>query len=381
MHGRSLAQAKKALDFAIRRLRPKDRFNVIGFSDEHSSLFSKPRQANARFVATARRSVRRLEAEGGTEIVPAVAEALDGEVDPERIRQVVLITDGSVGNEDALFRLIEDRLGDTRLFTVGIGSAPNDYLMTRSATAGRGSFIHIGRLSDVLVKMSDLLAKLETPALTDIKVQWIDGVAEIWPSPVPDLYAGEPLTITLKGSALEGHVRVSGRLGKEPWETTIPVSTTNAGPGVASIWARAKIRSLMDEGRRIQNSDYIRQSIIAVALAHQLVSQHTSLVAVDSEVARPADMPMNNVAIPTNMPDGWSQAHVFGQPNRVRRFDDSNAVTLAAIRGAGFGHILTLAGMPQTATSATWHLFIAIILFCLAAILFMVFRCPVSRSA
>ena len=183
----------------------------------------------------------------------------------------------------------------SRLFTVGIGSAPNDYLMTRSATAGRGSFIHIGRLSDVLVKMSDLLAKLETPALTDIKVQWIDGVAEIWPSPVPDLYAGEPLTITLKGSALEGHVRVSGRLGKEPWETTIPVSTTNAGPGVASIWARAKIRSLMDEGRRIQNSDYIRQSIIAVALAHQLVSQHTSLVAVDSEVARPADMPLEMI--------------------------------------------------------------------------------------
>ena len=381
MHGRSLAQAKKALDIAIRRLRPRDRFNVIGFSDVHSSLFSRPLHATARLVATARKSVRRLEAEGGTEIVPAVAEALDGEVDPERIRQVVLITDGSVGNEDALFSLIENRLGDTRLFTVGIGSAPNDYLMTRAATAGRGSFIHIGKLSDVLVKTSDLLAKLETPALTDIKVQWIDGVAEIWPAPVPDLYAGEPLTVTLKGSALKGHVRVSGRLGKEPWETAIPISTTRTGPGVASIWARTKIRSLMDEGRRTGNTDDIRQSIIAVALEHQLVSRHTSLVAVDSEVARPANMSMSSVPIATNLPDGWSRAHVLNHPTRVRRFEDANPATRAAIQDAGFGHLLALAGMPQTATSARWHLCIAFIMLCLAAMLLVVFRFRDYRSA
>ena len=381
MHGRSLAQAKKALGIAIGRLQPKDRFNIISFSDVISTVFAKPEQASARSIAIARKAIKRLEAEGGTKIIPAVAAALDGKDDTGRIRQVILITDGSVSNEAALFALIENRLGDTRLFTVGIGSAPNDYLMTRAATAGRGSFIFIRSHDEVFVKMSDLFAKLESPALTDIKVQWPDGAEDIWPNPMPDLYAGEPVTITLRGSTLTGHVRVSGRLGKEPWETTIPISVTRVGPGVASIWARAKIRSLMNEERRVKNSEEVRRSIIEVALEHQLVSRYTSLVAVDSEVARPADMPIKNVAIATNMPNGWSRAHVFGQPTNVRRFDDSNAVTLAAIQGAGFGHILTLASMPQTGTSAPWHLFIAIIMLGLVAVLVTVYRNCVGDTA
>ena len=92
-------------------------------------------------------------------------------------------------------------------------------------------------------------------------------------------------------------------------------------------------------------------------------------------------MSMNSVAIATNMPDGWSRAHVFSKPTRVKRFDDSNPVTRAAIQDAGFGHLLALADMPQTATSARWHLCIAFIMLCLAAMLLVVFRFRDYRSA
>ena len=137
----------------------------------------------------------------------------------------------------------------------------------------------------------------------------------------------------------------------------------------------------MDKGRRTGNTDDIRQSIIAVALEHQLVSRHTSLVAVDSEVARPANMSMSSVPIATNLPDGWSRAHVLNHPTRVRRFEDANPATRAAIQDAGFGHLLALSGMPQTATSARWHLRMAFIMLCLAAMLLVVFRFRACRSA
>ena len=50
---------------------------------------------------------------------------------------LVFLTDGAIGNEQQLFDTITAGLGRSRVFMVGIGSAPNSHLMSRAAELGR----------------------------------------------------------------------------------------------------------------------------------------------------------------------------------------------------------------------------------------------------
>jgi Ca-activated chloride channel family protein len=171
MHGESMEQAREALLLALGRLRGRERFNVIRFNDRTEGLFPRARAATPGHIAAARRYVRAMDAEGGTEMAPALRRALRRGEGQGGLRQVVFLTDGSVGNEQALFRLIREHLGASRLFTVGIGSAPNSYFMRKAARFGRGSFTYIGDTGEVQETMSALFERLERAALTHIHVE------------------------------------------------------------------------------------------------------------------------------------------------------------------------------------------------------------------
>src|SRR5690606_8609727 len=136
------------------------------------ALFGASRDATRENVRRAIRWVASLEARGGTEMKAALRLALNGREDPDHVRQVVFLTDGAVGNEAALFRLLRERLGGSRLFTIGIGSAPNSHFMTRAAQLGRGTFTYIGRIEEVGERMGELFAKLESPVLKSLEVRW-----------------------------------------------------------------------------------------------------------------------------------------------------------------------------------------------------------------
>ena len=163
MHGTSIEQARKSLQLALKGLRPADRFNVIQFNSSASYLFPASVDATTANVVRAREYVNRLVANGGTNMRPALKMALNGPAQESHLRQVIFITDGSVGNEAELFSLIEQDLGTARLFTVGIGSAPNGWFMRKSAEAGRGTYTYISALHEVGEKMTRLFRKLETP--------------------------------------------------------------------------------------------------------------------------------------------------------------------------------------------------------------------------
>jgi Ca-activated chloride channel family protein len=108
------------------------------------------------------------------------------------------MTDGQVDNEQELFSFIHSRLGESRLFTVGIGAAPNSHFMRNAARFGRGTFTYIGDVQQVQERMSELFAKLDAPVMTSIDVRSSDAAAESWPERVPDLYRGEPLVVAMR---------------------------------------------------------------------------------------------------------------------------------------------------------------------------------------
>ena len=365
MHGPSIAQARKALFFALDRLRPEDRFNLVQFNSVTSTLFSGVRPASPRNLHVARAYVEALAANGGTEMRPALSFALKETATEGRLRQVVFLTDGAVGNEHQLFTTIAAMIGRTRLFTVGIGSAPNSYFMRKAAELGRGTHSHIGDVQEVGQRMEALFAKLERPALTDISVTWprIDGLeVERYPATIPDLYSDQPVTFVarLAGQTLDqltGELIVEGRRAGKAWDQRLRLDDMRAAPGVASLWGRARFGEIQDGLYRGRNPEQVRQDALAVALRHQLVTAYTSLVAVDDEVVRPDSERLKSGEVARNLPHGWDYERVFGPQGGSMEL---RQMPPDLLRKAGFGG--QPVALPQTATSAGLQAVIGVLL-------------------
>ncbi len=322
MAGTSIAQARQSLLLALDRLRPGDTFNVIRFDDTMDVLFKSAVDATPENLAIAKNFVSRLDAEGGTEMLPALKAALNdaNPSDTSRLRQVVFLTDGAVGNESQLFAEIVGHIGRTRLFTVGIGSAPNTYFMQRASELGRGTFTQIGSGDQVLERMSTLFTKLEKPVMVGLKASWPEGTTvETWPDPLPDLYAGEPVVLSAKVSSLNGELHLSGTFDGKPWTAALRISDAVEGLGVAKLWARSKIAALEAKSYTDPDAKGIDKAVETVALEHHLVSSQTSLVAIDTLKSRPDGEPVSSVNMPLNLPDGWVYDKVFGSPAAIPR--------------------------------------------------------------
>ncbi len=339
MGGPSIAQARDALALSIARLRPQDSFNIIDFDDQARRLFEVAMPASAANQQRASRYVYGLDAGGGTNMMSALEQALDGGDTRGRIRQVIFLTDGAVGNETELFTVIGDRLGDSRLFTVGIGSAPNSYFMSKAAELGHGTFTHIGSVDEVSERMGQLFAKLEHPVLTDIEAIF-DGSChvEMWPETVPDLYQGEPVMIAVAvapdaAGAECQEVQFNGQFNGTSWTASMPLQGGGESAGVAAVWANAKIDSLMASVYLGAHPDEVRQQVTAVALEHSLVSQYTSLVAVDVTPSRPEGEEVHTGPVPVNLPAGWEADGVFSQPPTSRLAWNDTAERVLASSG------------------------------------------------
>jgi len=310
MSGESMQQAKEALLLGLKQLRSEDWFNVIQFNSQTEMLSPHALPASENNIDRANNYVRSLQANGGTEIAPALNAALDNAYSREHIRQVIFLTDGSVGNEAALFKIIEKKLQNSRLFTVGIGSAPNSYFMSEAAALGRGTFTYIGDIHEVKQKMSALLKKLNHPVLSDLEIRGKYGpnISKIdyWPNPIQDLYIGEPLIVSLKLPKNLKNISISGKTNQSDWSTTLPIDNSGKAKGLNVLWARNKIQSLNQQISRGAKPNEIKQAITKLGLTHHIVTKHTSLVAVDITPTRAEDLTSRDKAIPVKKPHAWN---------------------------------------------------------------------------
>jgi Ca-activated chloride channel family protein len=305
MDGPSIRQARRAVALALDRLGPRDRFNVVAFDSTTRTLFRAPVPADPVRLKRARRWVAGLEASGGTVMAPALAASLhDAEPAATDLRQVVFVTDGAVAEAPALFALVRERLGRSRLFTVGIGSAPNGHFLAGAARFGRGSHVDVASPDELGERMAALFRRLERPVLTDVEVAWHDAV-EAWPARVPDLYPGEPLVVTARLERLVGDVRVRGRRDGEPWEVRLPVGPGRPEAGIARLWAREKIRARMDAVVAGEDAGRVRADVLELALRYGLVSRWTSLVAVERTPVRPRGEDLARTDVAAGLPHGW----------------------------------------------------------------------------
>ncbi|MCJ2116870.1 marine proteobacterial sortase target protein [Methylobacterium sp. J-001] len=345
MSGASMRQAKAGLLAGLGRLTAQDRFNVIRFDDTWDALHPEPVPATSAALAEAEAFVTALEARGGTEMLAPLKAALaDPHPEDGRVRQVVFLTDGAVGDEERIFAAIHGNLGRTRLFMVGIGSAPNGHLMRHAAEIGRGSFTEIRDLAQVGERTRALYEKLESPAVTDLTATFsVPGVA-VTPGALPDLYRGEPLVFAARlPEAASGTVTVSGRVGARSWTRTLPLAQAGAGAGISKVWARSRIGET--ETARITGrlgADAADAVVLALALEHGLTTRLTSLVAVDATPRRAPRTPLVAADLPLNLPAGWDFAKVFGT-ERSGEAPADKAARIVPINAAG-----AAVDLPQT---------------------------------
>jgi Ca-activated chloride channel family protein len=319
MRGVPLEAAKKVVRQALAAVRPQDTFQIIRFSENASGLGPDPLTPTAENLRRALAYLDSLQGQGGTEMIAGIRAALGRPADPDRLRIVAFLTDGYIGNEREILGEVRRTIGDARLFSFGIGSSVNRYLLEGLAEEGRGVAAFLGprETPDELVER--FVRRIDTPVLTDIRIRWEDlEVSDLEPAKIPDLFAGQSLLIHGRyRRAQTGVILVEGRRrGRHEILRQVAVlpEREEDHEALGRLWARARIHRLerqLHDGPR----EDVREAIIQLGLRHRLMTHWTSLVAVDSAVVNTTG-PAPEIAVPVEMPEDVSYEGVFGKKYR-----------------------------------------------------------------
>jgi len=355
MAGASMAQARTAVLRALETLQPEDAFNVIAFDSQTQRLFATPRPATADAIASARRFVGLLAANGGTEMYAALDAALEPSAERRAVRQVIFVTDGAAGNEQALFALIARKLGRSRLYTVGIGSAPNSHFMTKAAAFGRGTFTYIADPSAVEREMANLFEKIERPVFHDLEIDWAGAAVEAWPARIPDVYTGEPVVVVARFEGGIDRAVLHGRRGDAPLSIEVPLRGGAEHPGIDKLWARRKVAAVMDSLHAGESIDEVSSRVAELGVQHQIVTRWSSLVALEQKPTAPLGLSGTSHRIPTHLPAGMVFDRIFGTQSapvapspRSIPLTDLHVAKLGSFGLHGKAGRLPQGGTPQT---------------------------------
>lgn len=307
MQGPPLAAVKSAITRALSGMRPDDTFQVIDFADTASAFAPSPLAATPENIARALDYLRGLSASGGTNQLAGIHAALSMPGDPMRLRDVVFMTDGYIGNEAVVLALTHREIGNARIFSFGIGSSVNRYLLDEVALAGRGTAEYLRPDEDPEATIARFYDRIARPYLTDVEVDWGGlPVRDATPNPSPDLSSLSPLTVFARyDRGAHGTVTIRGRLHGRPYAQTVDVTlpeVETAHAAVSSLWARQHIAAL-SRAEHVTPTPELAEQITGIALAHHLLSAHTSFVAVDEREGASRDRPVR-VDQPAEAPEG-----------------------------------------------------------------------------
>jgi Ca-activated chloride channel family protein len=288
-------------------MRPDDTFNVIRFAGAAEQLAPAAVPADRENVEAGLQYINSMDAGGGTMMIEGIRRSLAVSPSPERLRFVAFLTDGYIGNEPEILREIHQLRHSTRIFSFGVGSSPNRYLLDHMAKFGAGCAAYLSLNDNADKIMADYFERIAHPALTDLEIDWGGmNVSEVYPQKLPDLFVGRPVILTGKFTGRgEANVRVKGKVGGETREMTLVVNLEDVSAshrGIKPVWARGKIADLYDRTTYESNPD-LRNEVRQVALDHGLMSAYTAFVAVDSSSKTAGDHG-TTVAMPVPVPEG-----------------------------------------------------------------------------
>lgn len=308
MSGKPLNQSKNAIRHALRSLTDRDTFQIIRFSSDSSQLGDSPVVASEDNIRKGLEYLDSLKGGGGTQMIEGIKAALDFPHDEGRFRLVSFMTDGYIGNEQQILTTLHKKLGASRIFSFGVGSAPNRMLMNRMAVLGKGAVTYLSLNDDAVRIMDRFNRRISHPAMTDLSIDWgTMNVTDVYPQRLPDLIVGRPIVMTGRFDGEVSAVKINGRVDLEAASFAVDLSDKDVQQkheGIAAVWARLKIQDSMNElARRPALAEEIKTGITATALNYNLMSKFTSFVAVDS-LSKTAGATGTTVNVAVPVPNG-----------------------------------------------------------------------------
>ena len=328
--GEPLAASKTFMRNALNSLRPNDYFRIVNFNNEVYELTNGALRPTRRNISRGLSFINSLEADGGTEIVLAVEKAFSSPRIHNTVRMVVFLTDGYIGGESEVLRLIKKEIKDSRLYAFGVGTGVNRYLLSEMGRIGRGFARYIDPTEDSEQVAIKLAKKLESPVLTDISIDWKNlKVSEVTPEIIPDLFSGDSIRIQGKfeGEGLEtiqvkGNVR--GRKSSLPLQLNLSKNnqTEELDSAIPVIWARSKISDYMRQINTAQinkennsTNDVLKFKVTTLGLNHSLATKWTSFVAVSRRVVNTEPEVTIDATVPLPMVKGTTHK-AYPQPQK-----------------------------------------------------------------
>jgi Ca-activated chloride channel homolog len=333
MRGAPLEQARRLILKLLLALRPDDTFQIVRLDDRAGALGPAPIANRPHNVERTLRWLASLEAtpRAATD-ASGLAAALALPHDPARLRVVALLTDGHLGDEDALIASVTAQLGDARLFCVGLGSAVNRGLLDELAALGRGAVQVVRPDENAAAAIAAFQRRIDAPIATDLRIDWGGLAVRDAPRALPDLFAGQPIVVAGRyDRAQTGTARIHGKLGGRDVRFDVPIALPERAvrPAIAAVWARQRIAELSRRLARKAAPD-LAQEVTALALEHHLLTPYTAFVAVDDARATagaavrsavPVEVPSFVAALPVRGagPIGAGASYTSSGPPVIRR--------------------------------------------------------------
>ncbi|AFZ05647.1 Vault protein inter-alpha-trypsin domain-containing protein [Oscillatoria nigro-viridis PCC 7112] len=333
--GEPLAKSKELMRRFIQGLNPNDTFTIIDFANTAKALSTNPLANTAANRQSAINYIQNLQANGGTELLNGIQAVMNFPAAATgRLRSIVLITDGYIGNENEVLARVQGSLKPgNRLYSFGVGGSVNRFLLNRLAEVGRGTSQVIRQDEPSAEAAEKFFREINSPVLTNIQISW-EGMGEkpeIYPIAPPDLFATQPLVLFgKKTDRANGQLRIRGTLaGGKAYEQVLPVNFARSGssrqrestsvaatatdfgnPAVAQLWGRSRIKDLMNQMFGGETKSLV-EAVTNTALTYRLLSEYTAFVAVSEEVRVEPDGSRRRVQVPVELPQGVSYEGIF----------------------------------------------------------------------
>ena len=321
MSGAPTAKVIDTMGKFLRLCKKQDTVQVITFANQAQKLFDKPLPVDEKSIARAIRFTEGLKGGGGTRMLKGVKMAIKEPLDAKRLRIVIMLTDGYIGNEAEIIEEVGRSCGDQiRFWCIGIGSSPNRFLVDGVARQGGGMAKVLGLNDDPGEMAQQVMTRIHRAQLAKIRIDWGGlGVHETFPAKIPELWAGRPVILFGRyAGGGKAEIALSGLIEGEPasWKLTVNLPRVQGEHDVlAKVWARNKIEDLMQQ-TYYAGSPAIEETVTGIALNYALMSQYTSFVAVDESDLAGATArarPPRRMLVPVPIPEGTRYEGFFGQ--------------------------------------------------------------------
>jgi Ca-activated chloride channel family protein len=306
-------------------------FNVVFFAGDSAALAANSLRANQANIYKAIRLIEQQRGSGGTELLAAVKQAMSLPREAKVSRSVVLVTDGYISGEKGVFDYIRENLNQCNVFSFGIGSSVNRYLIEGVAKAGMGEPFVVTTEAEAPEVAAKFREYIQTPLLTDIQVHSVGfDIYDVNPERLPDLFAQRPVILFGKWRGqINGALELRGRTGQGDYITRLDVAGVRpdeANRALRYLWARSRIAELSDYGFGDMDEDRIK-SVTSLGLKYNLLTQYTSFIAV-RETVRNTQGPAQDVDQPLPLPVGVSDLAVGSEPELLWLMAASSVLAL-----------------------------------------------------